>query len=113
MKRNRIKYIHKKQEVSVTDTPGDLAKNRNKIKTRISCEHSEHKPNSGPEHNISYNTIKIRIRITMDNEPKHLSSFFICNDLHKVLFIVYTLHGTLTLERWPYTTSRVTAAQIL
>ena len=35
---------------SVTYTPCDPARNRIKIQIRISCAHSEHKPNTGPGH---------------------------------------------------------------
>ena len=65
-----------------------------KIETKFKPKYHVNTQNINPivdqNTHISYNTIKIRIRITMDNEPKHLSSFFICNDLHKVLYIVYS-----------------------
>ena len=41
---------------------------------------------------ILYNMIRIKIRMTMDNEPKHFNSFFIGRNLHVTLCIVRGMH---------------------
>ena len=54
MKTNRITHTHKiKGQLmshSVTYTPGDPARNRMRIRIRISCVQYKHKPSIGPKH---------------------------------------------------------------
>ena len=47
------------------------------------------KSSTSPEPIYHINMTRIRIRMTMDNEPKHLNSFFISNDLNVTLYVVY------------------------
>lgn len=72
---------------NVTYTPSDPTKKR--IRVRIARAHLEQKLSTDPGHiYILYNTIRIKIRMTMDNAPKYLNLFFIYNDLNVALCTV-------------------------